>query len=74
MAKSETNSIGFSTKSIISSRSFILITPNCSGLGIRFTHNMPSSVGLMVKSARNKVSAKATTVGPDNKGAAHNTA
>ena len=61
--KSETNFVGFSTKSEINPL-FNFTTPNALGSSTCFTQIAPSASAFNVKSALNKVSAKATTQGP----------
>ena len=73
MARSETKTFGFSTKSVIISLSNFT-TPNELGSSICFTHIVPSKDLFILKSDLNKVSAKAITQLPVIIFSAHKTA
>ena len=70
IARSETNFCGFSTKSVMIP-SFNFTTPKAVGSSTFFTQIAPSVFASKVKSALNKVSAKATTQGPFKDSLAH---
>ena len=64
MAKSDTNSTGFSTKSVMMLFSLNLITPNEEGLATLCTQITPSFDLSRLKLVRKSVSAKATITSP----------
>ena len=71
MAKSETNSWGFSTKSVITPSALIFTTPKGRGSSTFCTQITPSRFLSSSKSALKRVSAKATIVEPTKESPAH---
>ena len=71
MARSLTNSTGFSTNSVMIPSPSSFTTPKARGSSTLFTQITPSHVVSSFMSARNSVSAKAMITRPFRAGAAH---